>query len=88
MNERTRHLLAGILIGTSTLVAAGTGAQETLVDTVAKGCEKELKEFCAKVTPGEDGYSPACTPTRTSSPRAASMPCTTREPNSSTRWRL
>ena len=52
MNERTRHLLAGILIGASALVASA-GAQETLVDTVVKGCEKELKEFCAKVTPGE-----------------------------------
>jgi Cysteine rich repeat len=53
MNERTRHLLAGMLIGASTLLAASAGAQETLVDTVAKGCEKELKEFCVKVTPGE-----------------------------------
>ena len=53
MNESTRHLLAGMLIGASTLVAVSAVAQETLVDTVAKGCEKELKEFCAKVTPGE-----------------------------------
>jgi hypothetical protein len=53
MNQRTRHLLAGILIGASTLLAVGASAQETVVDTVAKGCEKELKEFCAKVTPGE-----------------------------------
>lgn len=43
MNERTRHLLAGILIGASTFVAAGASAEETLVGTVAKGCEKELK---------------------------------------------
>ena len=28
-------------------------AGESLVDTVAKGCEKELNSYCANVTPGE-----------------------------------
>ncbi len=48
-----KHRLAGILIGASALHSGSAGAAETLIDTVAKGCEKELKEFCAKVTPGE-----------------------------------
>jgi cysteine rich repeat protein len=33
----------------ATVVSAG----ESLVDTVAKGCEKELNSYCANVTPGE-----------------------------------
>ncbi len=48
-----KHILADCIIGATALLSGGTAAAETLVDTVAKGCEKELKEFCAKVTPGE-----------------------------------
>lgn len=48
-----KHHLVGILLGASALLSGNAGAAEPLVDTVAKGCEKELKEFCAKVTPGE-----------------------------------
>jgi len=33
--------------------AVKAGAIETLVKSVAKGCEKELKTYCSKVTPGE-----------------------------------
>jgi hypothetical protein len=36
-----------LLFGTQVLAAA------TLVDTVAKGCETELKTYCKDVTPGE-----------------------------------
>lgn len=28
-------------------------AQESIVESVAQGCEKELQSYCAKVTPGE-----------------------------------
>ena len=48
-----KHHLVSILLGASVLLSGSAGAAESLVDTVAKGCEKELKEFCAKVTPGE-----------------------------------
>lgn len=35
------------------LVFAGNaGAIESLVESVAKGCEKELKSYCSNVTPG------------------------------------
>jgi hypothetical protein len=61
MNDSTRHLLADmLLIGAAGLCSTGAGAQETLVDTVAKRCEKELKEFCAKVTPAGRGTILAC----------------------------
>jgi hypothetical protein len=36
------------------LLAGGAAvAQESLVDSVAKGCEQELKSVCKDVTPGE-----------------------------------
>ena len=36
------------------LLAGGMAvAQESLVDTVARGCEREIKTFCKDVTPGE-----------------------------------
>lgn len=35
------------------MVATVASAGESLVDTVAKGCEKELNSYCANVTPGE-----------------------------------
>lgn len=34
-------------------LAGVAGATESLVDSVAKGCEKELKTHCSNVTPGE-----------------------------------
>ena len=38
-----------------TVLAFGTRvlAAETLIDTVAKGCQKELETYCKDVTPGE-----------------------------------
>lgn len=36
------------------IMLTGTGlAAEGLVDSVAKGCKKELKSYCSQVTPGE-----------------------------------
>ncbi len=35
------------------MVATVASAGESLVDTVAKGCEKELNSYCTNVTPGE-----------------------------------
>lgn len=35
------------------MVGATASAGESLIDTVAKGCEKELKTYCADVTPGQ-----------------------------------
>jgi len=35
------------------MAATVASAGESLVDTVAKGCEKELNSYCANVTPGE-----------------------------------
>jgi hypothetical protein len=35
------------------MVATFASAGESLVDTVVKGCEKELSSYCANVTPGE-----------------------------------
>jgi len=43
-------LVGGIcLLGLVTVA----GAADDLVDTVAKGCENELKSYCSDVTPGE-----------------------------------
>ena len=35
------------------MVGATASAGESLIDTIAKGCEKELKTYCADVTPGQ-----------------------------------
>lgn len=35
------------------MLAGTASAVESLVDTVAKGCNKELKKYCGKVTPGK-----------------------------------
>lgn len=34
-------------------VATSASAMEPIVESVAKGCEKELTDFCSQVTPGE-----------------------------------
>ncbi len=39
--------------GLSLFAMSASVAAEDLVDSVAKGCEKELKTYCSKVTPGE-----------------------------------
>jgi hypothetical protein len=44
-----------VIVGVVAMFLAGgmAVAQESLVDTVAKGCEQELKTYCKEVTPGE-----------------------------------
>jgi len=44
-----------LLFSLALLFMVGTTASggESLIDTVAKGCEKELKTYCADVTPGQ-----------------------------------
>jgi hypothetical protein len=44
-----------VIIGVAAMVLAGgmAVARESLVDTVARGCEQEIKTFCKDVTPGE-----------------------------------
>jgi hypothetical protein len=48
----TRKIFAICVIAIAFLPAY-TAAEEDLVDTVVKGCEKELTTFCENVTPGE-----------------------------------
>ena len=35
------------------IFAANAWAQQSLVDSVAEGCKKELESYCSNVTPGE-----------------------------------
>jgi hypothetical protein len=44
-----------VLLGLCILLmfAGNAGAIESLVESVAKGCKKELESYCSKVTPGE-----------------------------------
>ena len=41
------------LFTTSIGFATSTSAVESLIESVATGCEKELNEYCSQVTPGE-----------------------------------
>jgi len=55
-----RHALVGmVVIGMVLVLSGAVSAQQTLVETVTKGCEKELKTYCKEVTPG-DGRGLAC----------------------------
>ncbi len=46
--------LTMFFISCTLLIFTGTGlAAQNLLDSVAKGCEKELSSFCKDVTPGE-----------------------------------
>jgi len=35
------------------MLGGGVSARQTLLESVAKGCDKEIKTFCKDVTPGE-----------------------------------
>ncbi len=49
-----RHALVWMTVIGMVVVFSGlASAQQGLVDSVAKGCDKELKTFCKDVTPGE-----------------------------------
>jgi hypothetical protein len=49
---RTTTILL-VMVASFFFVASNTMAGETLVETVANGCEKELTSYCKDVTPGE-----------------------------------
>ena len=44
---------AMVIAGSIMLSGSSASAQQVLIDTVRKGCEKELTTFCKDVTPGE-----------------------------------
>ncbi len=49
-----RYAAIGVVIAGMALLFSGSAmAQQTLVDSVIKGCDKELKTYCKDVTPGE-----------------------------------
>jgi len=49
---RTRTILLVIVAAVFMLVSNATAAED-IIETVAKGCEKELTSYCSEVTPGE-----------------------------------
>jgi hypothetical protein len=48
-----------VVIGMVLVLSGAVSAQQTLIDSVVKGCDKELKTYCKDVTPGE-GRGLAC----------------------------
>jgi len=49
-----KGLMTGLFCIVVLVIFAGNaGALEALVESVVTGCEKELKTYCGKVTPGE-----------------------------------
>ncbi len=49
-----RHAMVWtVVIGMALVFSGHVSAQQTLVDSVLKGCDKELKTYCKDVTPGE-----------------------------------
>lgn len=48
-----------VIIGMVLVFSGVASAQQGLVETVVKGCDKELKTYCKDVTPGE-GRGLAC----------------------------
>ena len=50
MNKKVQFVL---VLGLVLLFGTQVFAAETLVDTVTKGCKKELDTYCKEVTPGE-----------------------------------
>jgi len=45
--------LAAAIIGVALLFGGAASAAEGLIETVAKGCDKEIKTYCKDVSPGE-----------------------------------
>ena len=55
-----RNAMVWMVVVSLVLVFSGVAsAQQSLVDSVVKGCDKELKTYCKDVTPGE-GRGLAC----------------------------
>ena len=42
-----------VVIGMVLAFSRGVPAQESLIESVAKGCQKEIQTYCKDVTPGE-----------------------------------
>lgn len=49
---RMTNVLTATLLS-SVMLALPAMAQEKLVETITKGCQQELENFCTKVTPGK-----------------------------------
>ncbi len=45
--------IGAVIVGMMLLFSGRAMAQQSLVDSVVKGCDKELKTYCKDVTPGE-----------------------------------
>jgi len=57
---KMKHGMAWMVVIGMVLVFSGVAsAQQALIDSVVKGCDKELKTYCKDVTPGE-GRGLAC----------------------------
>lgn len=54
-----RTMLTGILTAVSVALFSQQVVAQSIVETVAKGCEKELDSYCSEVTPG-NGRILAC----------------------------
>ena len=48
-----KAMVAVAVVGLVVMAGGSASAQERLLDSVARGCEKELTTFCKDVTPGE-----------------------------------
>lgn len=50
---KTKITVLGVVLSVTLLFAASTMANETLLDSVVKGCMTELDTYCKDVTPGQ-----------------------------------
>ncbi len=48
-----RNVFLSVIVTVVFVFSTSAWAAENLVESVAKGCEKELTTYCGKVTPGE-----------------------------------
>ena len=56
---RSKHVFFGIVLSLVFLITMPAFAEESLLESVAKGCKAELDSYCKDVTPG-DGRVLAC----------------------------
>jgi hypothetical protein len=52
MNMRTKAILL-VMAAAVFMLVSNANAADNIIETVAKGCEKELTSYCKDVTPGE-----------------------------------
>jgi hypothetical protein len=52
MNMRTKAILL-VMVAAVFMLISNANAAEDIIESVAKGCEKELTSYCSNVTPGE-----------------------------------